>query len=458
MILIDLKLALFVVFLGVVGCGAAVWLMIRQALHWLRSPNVALAHIDQELPVGLAVLHVNGTVLQANAEARRLMQKLDLPAILRDPTPQRSDTLPLSPPSSGLITHPNAVRWWRYPLDQRAELLMFLDHSEYQRLASRQQTFVGQLAHELRTPLTALMAHLEVARNPATSDILRATSLDTLQHEIHRLARLVRDLLELHRLETAVDLPLCPTNLLLVAEDAMAQVFPQTESRGVCLTLDASPPIPLVLAHADRLKQVFLNLLDNAIKYCRSGDRITVRLTAVPDGVYCVVADSGPGIAGTDLPRVRDLSTVAERMSRGNDPMTIYVRDTTAWAYVKLLIDGVEVPRDESYATGSNPWTWRWQIRAPNATGYTMVFYHSCRTGCIERGRVTFGTLTAPDPRAQAFKPTKLGVVFADPERDWRLAGALPRPDFASTVTGLQLSIATRLRAGFRPILRPPTR
>ena len=104
--------------------------------------------------------------------------------------------------------------------------------------------------------------------------------------------------------------------------------------------------------------------------------------------------------------------------ARPNEDLTIYVRDTVPWSHVKLLIDELEAPRDEAYAAGSGPWTWRWHVRAPNAASATLVFYHSCQTGCTERGRVAFGA-ARPDPIAQALRPTKLGVVFAAPGRDW---------------------------------------
>jgi signal transduction histidine kinase len=304
MILLDLKLALFVALLLLAGCAAAVWAGARRALRRPRSLNTALADVREELPLGLALLGPDGVVLHANAEARRLLPGLDVAPILGDTSLRRADE-PREAPSSGLVAHPAALRWWRYPLDDQGALLLLIDNGEYQRLAGRQHAFVGQLAHELRNPLAALIAHLDVARNPGAAEALRAGSLDTIQHEIHRLARLVRDLLELHRLEAAGDLALGPTNLLLVVEDALAQIYPRAEQRGAYLSLDAATPLPLVLAHADRLKQVFLNLLDNAVKFCRPGDRITVRLSAAPDGVRCVVADSGPGIDGADLPHVR---------------------------------------------------------------------------------------------------------------------------------------------------------
>jgi hypothetical protein len=101
------------------------------------------------------------------------------------------------------------------------------------------------------------------------------------------------------------------------------------------------------------------------------------------------------------------------------DPLIIYVRDTVPWSYIKLQIDGIDVSRDEAYGAGGGPWTWRWHVRAPAAAGSTLVFYHSCHTGCTERGRATFGTAASADPNAPPLRPTKLGAVFADPQRDW---------------------------------------
>lgn len=106
-------------------------------------------------------------------------------------------------------------------------------------------------------------------------------------------------------------------------------------------------------------------------------------------------------------------------VTRLNEQMTVYVRDNAPLSYIKLTIDGVEVPRDESFPTGNGPWTWRWNALAPNASGYTLVFYHSCHEGCVERGRVTFGSVPAPELQRPPLRPTKLGVVFANVERDW---------------------------------------
>jgi len=105
--------------------------------------------------------------------------------------------------------------------------------------------------------------------------------------------------------------------------------------------------------------------------------------------------------------------------TRFEEQMTIYVRDNAPWPYVKLLIDGVEATHDESFPSGNGPWTWRWRAQAPNTNGYSLVFYHSCNEGCIERGRVTFGSSPSSRLQPSALRMTKLGVVFADAARNW---------------------------------------
>jgi len=173
-------------------------------------------------------------------------------------------------------------------------------------LVREHHTFVGQLSHELRTPLTALLAHAALARSPASSAAIREASLATLEHEAGRMARLVRDLLELHRLEMGDDLPLIPANAVIIAEEALASVLGLADERAIELVFEAAAALPRVLAHPDRLKQVWINVLANALRYCPPQASITVQLSAASDGVLCRVADNGPGIAAADLPHVTE--------------------------------------------------------------------------------------------------------------------------------------------------------
>jgi len=100
---------------------------------------------------------------------------------------------------------------------------------------------------------------------------------------------------------------------------------------------------------------------------------------------------------------------------------TIAVTDTTPWTHIKLVVAG-DTASYERYV--ENPqagyWTWYWSFTVPPQSEYEVILYHDCDTGCRERTRVTIG---APEPHTTEQPtvrlPTKLGMVFASPARDW---------------------------------------
>ncbi len=96
--------------------------------------------------------------------------------------------------------------------------------------------------------------------------------------------------------------------------------------------------------------------------------------------------------------------------------MALRVTDTVAWPHVLLNMAGRALPPDGWRENPGESWTWYWTLIAPEA-GTELIFYHDCRTGCIERGRVILGQGEAASNPPGI--PTKLGVVFANPTRDW---------------------------------------
>jgi len=102
---------------------------------------------------------------------------------------------------------------------------------------------------------------------------------------------------------------------------------------------------------------------------------------------------------------------------------TLRVIDSIPWAHVLLTLDGRPIQliewtaESEATAQAAGAYTWQWAFVAPDDGAYTLVFYRDCHTGCVERGQLIVGEqrqVGASPPR-----PTKLGAVFADPERDW---------------------------------------
>jgi signal transduction histidine kinase len=173
---------------------------------------------------------------------------------------------------------------------------------------SAQRAFVADASHELRTPLAALRGQVDVMRRalpeqPADADRL-ATSM---RRELARLSRLVDDLLILARIDAlgSAALALQPVDVRSVAEDVCAQVgaLPMAKHRDIRLV--AGHPVRIT-ADGERLHQVLLNLLANAVEHTPSGGSATLSVEPSTDGAHIVVRDTGAGIPGSALPNIFD--------------------------------------------------------------------------------------------------------------------------------------------------------
>ncbi len=170
-----------------------------------------------------------------------------------------------------------------------------------------QVDFVADVSHELRTPLTAVKGTVETLRDGAVDDPeVRDRFLATVETETDRLIRLVNDLLLLSRADSeALNLQRQPLDLARLAEATVDRLAASAEAQGVTLHVEVSPGAPLAWADPDRIEQVLVNLLDNAIKYSRPGGTVNIRVGAGEDGSALVqVCDHGIGISAQDLPRV----------------------------------------------------------------------------------------------------------------------------------------------------------
>jgi two-component system, OmpR family, sensor kinase len=165
-----------------------------------------------------------------------------------------------------------------------------------------QQRFVGDASHELRAPLTAIQGNLElIRRHPEMPPHDRDEALAEAEREAARLTRLVADLLALARAHAGVTLRHATVDL----DAVVLEVFQTARqlAHGQELTLDPFEPIQVV-GDADRLKQLLLILVDNALKYTPAGKRVTLGLRGCAHAAKIVIQDAGVGIAAEDLPRV----------------------------------------------------------------------------------------------------------------------------------------------------------
>jgi signal transduction histidine kinase len=182
-------------------------------------------------------------------------------------------------------------------------LLLFREAGDGSGRADVYRQLTGLLAHELRTPLTAIMGHVDILGScRIDEEDLWRRSLGFVAGEVDRLARLVEDLLSLSRLDR-MPLHLQAVNLRAAAEEALSAQYAAAERSGVLLVLQAPNELPRVQADVDRIRQVFINLLDNAIKYA-PGCTVTLRLISEREAVRVEISDDGPGIPPDDLPHI----------------------------------------------------------------------------------------------------------------------------------------------------------
>lgn len=204
-----------------------------------------------------------------------------------------------------------------------------LEHVEQQRVA-----LIGNVAHELRTPLTGIEGYLE-----GLIDGVFAPGPDTLgemQHEVRRMRRLVDDLQTLSHVEAGqVSLRLADVDLEAVARRVVGQLRPQATTS--CLEVEVAPgsaPL-LVRADPDRVAQILLNLVGNAVRYTPEGGCITVRLEAAQDAARAAVIDTGVGIAPADLPLIFERFYRVDRSrarSSGGSGIGLTIARHLAWA------------------------------------------------------------------------------------------------------------------------------
>jgi signal transduction histidine kinase len=184
----------------------------------------------------------------------------------------------------------------------------FNEMTDRLKAARQMQTdFVANVSHELRTPLTAVKGLVETLRDGAVNDPeVRDRFLETVEDETDRLTRLVNDLLILSRADSqALNLQRERLDMVELVEATVARMAPQAEAQGLALRVGAEPGGAPALADPDRMEQVLVNLLDNAIKYSRPGGQVTVEVGSAQDrGVQVQIRDEGMGIPAEDLARV----------------------------------------------------------------------------------------------------------------------------------------------------------
>ncbi len=177
-----------------------------------------------------------------------------------------------------------------------------------QRAYNRQREFSADAAHELRTPLTVLHAATDVLQQHRDEPLTANAQLfEDIQHEIVRMERLTSDLLTLARSDLGeLELAVGEVDLEALAGTVVRQVTPLAQERGIALGLEPAKAPVSVEADPNRLQQVLLILLDNALKYTPAGGQVRVHVARHGNEATLAVSDSGEGISAEHLSRLFD--------------------------------------------------------------------------------------------------------------------------------------------------------
>jgi two-component system, OmpR family, phosphate regulon sensor histidine kinase PhoR len=207
---------------------------------------------------------------------------------------------------------PRAVQANAVPIDlgggDVGVIVVFHDVTELRRLETVRTEFVANVSHELRTPLTAIHGYLETLLGGGLDEPADARRfLEIVFRHTERLGRLLDDLGDLSDIELGrVHLQLGPVAVGDVVESVLAIMRARAGTRGVTLTSELPSDLPEVTADHDRLEQILINLVDNAVKYTDAGGRVTVSARRRDGVVEIAVADTGVGIPPADLPRITE--------------------------------------------------------------------------------------------------------------------------------------------------------
>lgn len=168
----------------------------------------------------------------------------------------------------------------------------------------RERRFTADASHELRTPLAAMQAILGVTRERERSTEEYEQALDDLSGETHRLRELVEDLLQLARGDNQTNKRIEQIDLSIMLNDVTETLAPLAEEKGLRFESAIAPHL-IIRGDSDNLIRLWLNLLDNAIKYTDCGT-VTIGATSDAATICVTIRDSGIGIAPKHLPHLFD--------------------------------------------------------------------------------------------------------------------------------------------------------
>ncbi|HEY0681282.1 MAG TPA: hybrid sensor histidine kinase/response regulator [Steroidobacter sp.] len=184
------------------------------------------------------------------------------------------------------------------------------------------------VSHDIRNFLQAIKSGVQMLNKPPEKlgPDARAAIHGRLSSTVDLMSRVIADLLDMASIRSGrIEVKPEPEIALQLINEAVAVHEPLAVQKGITLLSECEMPTAVVVCDRERILQVFANLLGNAIKFCRHGDRIKVCLRRSEDGIQASVIDTGPGIASSDLPLVFDAYFSGAKNRRNGTGLGLYI-------------------------------------------------------------------------------------------------------------------------------------
>ena len=286
-------------------------------LSSLEEERARLATVLDQITDGVLIADSHGIIQFANPAAGRLFQSaqpIDRSIVevvrhhqLVEAWRRCQETRQLQSESVEVPTRHQYLQLVVIP-DQHSSgsLLLVQDLTRIRRLETVRRDFVSNLSHELRTPLASLKALTETLQDGALDDPPAARRfIGQIQTEVDALTQMVTELLELSRIESGrLTLDLRPVPAYELLDSASQRMKLQAERAGLTLRVECAGDLPVVQIDLQRLEQVLVNLIHNAVKFTRAGGEILLLAEAGIGEIRFAVRDTGIGIPAEDVPRI----------------------------------------------------------------------------------------------------------------------------------------------------------
>ncbi|WP_010678389.1 two-component system histidine kinase PnpS [Bacillus timonensis] len=191
-------------------------------------------------------------------------------------------------------------------VEWKGVVLVFHDITDLKRLEQMRKDFVANVSHELRTPITSIKGFAETLLDGAMNDReVLEEFLTIILNESHRLQVLIQDLLDLSKMENkGFSLHFSSVNVKELLENSLRMLKSKAEEKDIQLELTVDDETTVVNGDMDRLKQVFINVINNSLSYSPNKAKVSVKAKSLVDYVEIQIIDTGIGIEENELPRI----------------------------------------------------------------------------------------------------------------------------------------------------------